>query len=120
MKTFQKIISALLIGGASLALSTHALASETTIAYAADGTPTTVVKAADLDLDKLGDVQTLYERVQDAARTVCAAELRAHVTAPSGWSEKCVKDAVEGAVRQVDNELLTVVHRGAPHRLVRL
>ena len=120
MKKFRKILSALSIGGASLALSSHLLASETTIAYAADGTPTTVVKATGLDLDKLGDVQALYERVQDAARAVCAAELRAHGTAPAGWSEKCVKDAVDGAVRQVDNELLTVVHRGAPHRLVRL
>jgi UrcA family protein len=111
MKTVHRIVSTLL-GGAALALSAHAHASETKIAYADDGTPTTVVSLADLDLDKLSDLKTLYARVQDAARAVCAAEERAHAAAPFGWMQNCVRSAMDGAVRQVDNEWLTVLHRG--------
>ena len=111
MKTFSRLVATLL-GGAALALSAHTFASETKIAYADDGTPTTVVSLADLDLNKLNDVKTLYARVQSAAQAVCESEARAHTAAPFGWMQNCVRGAMDGAVREIDNEWLTVLHRG--------
>jgi UrcA family protein len=118
MKPLSRLVAAL-IGGAALAVSTYAFAGETKIAYANDGTPTTVVSLADLDLDKLSDVKTLYTRVQDAAQAVCESEARAHAAAPFGWMQSCVRNAMDGAVREIDNEWLTVLHRGTA-RHVRL
>jgi hypothetical protein len=47
MKTFRELVSAVLIGGAALALSSHALASEATMACTAGSAPTAAVEIAD-------------------------------------------------------------------------
>ena len=71
------------------------------------------VKTWDLDLAKSDDVQTLNARVRDAAHDVCSAEARRHWSntrrpVPLGWRERCVSDAVEGAVREVGNRRLAM------------
>jgi len=109
----------MLLGG-SLALSTAALASELEIVYAEDGAPTTTVTFADLDLSKPSDVQTLYARVQAAAVAVCDAELHAKKVAPSGWRGQCVRTAVAGAGRQVEDEWVAILLRGMPQPMARL
>jgi UrcA family protein len=68
------------------------------------------VKTWDLDLAKSEDVQTLNARVRDAAHDVCLAEARRYRgntrrSAPNGWLERCVDDAVAEAVREVGNRL---------------
>jgi UrcA family protein len=74
-----------------------------------------VVKMWDLDLAKSEDVLTLYERVHEAANDVCRAEGRRHLRntrnrAPLGWTERCVADAVDAAVREVGNRRLVALH----------
>jgi UrcA family protein len=64
------------------------------------------VKMYDLELAKSEDVQTLYSRVRDAATEVCRAEVRRYHSQtrrnpPLGWTERCVDDAVDAAVREV-------------------
>jgi UrcA family protein len=82
----------------------------------ADGrAPTRLVKVWDLDLAKSQDITTLYQRVQVAATELCAAEARRHWKAtrhraPLGWTDQCVSDAVDGAVREVGNPLLAALH----------
>jgi UrcA family protein len=71
------------------------------------------VKTWDLDFAKAADVQTFNARVRDAANEVCAAEARRHWSntrraVPFGWRESCVQDAVEAAVREVDNRRLAM------------
>ena len=66
------------------------------------------VKTWDLDFAKSADVQTFYARVRDAAHDVCAAEAHRYWqttrrSAPSGWREQCVNEAVDAAVREVGN-----------------
>jgi UrcA family protein len=73
------------------------------------------VKMWDLDLAKTGDVETLYSRVHAAANDVCRAEARRYRvgtrrTPPLGWSERCVNDAVDAAVREVGNRRLATLH----------
>jgi UrcA family protein len=85
---------------------------------AADGERDAVsktVKMWDLDLAKSGDVQTLYSRVHAAADDVCRAEARRYRVGtrrmpPLGWTEQCVNDAVDAAVREVGNRRLATLH----------
>jgi UrcA family protein len=110
----------MLMSTAALTFASHALASETKIAYASDGTATTTVVYTDLDLSKPGDVQALYARVQEAAVAVCEPESRERTTLPSDWQKQCVRQAIERAVQGIYDKRLTAVHNAASHRVVRL
>jgi UrcA family protein len=81
------------------------------------------VKTWDLDLAKSADVQTLYQRVRDAAHDVCAAEARRHWSntrraAPIGWRDSCISQAVEAAVRDVGNRRLATLHTSGTEALL--
>ena len=82
---------------------------------AVDRAPTRSVKVWDLDLSDSQDVQVLYQRVQTAATDVCQSAARRHwketrTAAPAGWTDTCVADAVDAAVRDVGNPLLAALH----------
>jgi UrcA family protein len=111
MITVRRWISCLTV---ATALSLTGVAS----AALAEG-PAKTVKAWDLDLAKRSDVATLYERVRAAATDVCRAETRrayraTRLRAPVAWRERCVQDAVEGAIREVGNPSLAALHTQAP------
>jgi UrcA family protein len=77
--------------------------------------PTRSVKVWDLDLNDSQGVQVLYQRVQAAATDVCKSAARRHwketrTAAPAGWTDTCVADAVDAAVRDVGNPLLAALH----------
>ena len=83
-----------------------------------DDAPTKSVKVWDLDLAKASDVQTLYERVQQAANDVCRDEAQRYRrgtrrAAPLGWRERCVNDAIDEAVNDVGNRRLAALHTPA-------
>jgi UrcA family protein len=103
MTTSQKWISCL---AAAAALSLFSVSSNA--AESNNSALSKTVKMWDLDFAKSADVQTFNARVRDAAHDVCAAEARRYWqstrrTAPSGWREQCVNDAVDAAVREVGN-----------------
>jgi UrcA family protein len=105
-----KWISCLAVASAMALTSFASAAAEPT-----DGVRTRTVKAWDLDLAKPEDVQTLYGRVREAARDVCRTEAREHwkstrTAAPLQWTQSCVRDAVDTAVREIDNPLLATLH----------
>jgi UrcA family protein len=111
MPTMRKWISSLTVAAA---MSLAAIAS----AAAADA-PTRTVHAADLDLAKPSDVETLYGRVRAAATEVCQAEMdrnyrNTRVHTPMRWRQRCVQDAVEATVREVGNPALAALHTQAP------
>ena len=112
MQTLRKWMSPLAVATV-MSLATVASAA------AADDTPAKAVKAWDLDLAQRSDVATLYERVQAAATDVCRAEAQRHyrntrMPAPAGWRERCVQDAVDGAIRATGNPSLAALHTQAP------
>jgi UrcA family protein len=108
MTSSQKWISSL---AAAAALSLFSLSSNA--AGINDAGPSKTVKTWDLDFAKAADVRTFNARVRDAAEDVCAAEARrfwssTRRSAPSGWREQCVNDAVDAAVREVGNRGLAL------------
>ena len=121
MTTSLKLISSLAVATAVSLVSFQSGATE----LAAADAPTRTVKAWDLDLAKTDDVRTLYQRLQDAANAVCNAATKEHwqstrARAPQGWSKRCVQDAVDAAVRSIDNRRLAAVHSSAPGMITRL
>lgn len=104
MNTHRNLISSL----AAAAVLLFALPSN---AAESDAALSKTVKMYDLELAKSEDVQTLYSRIRDAAGEVCRAEVRRYHAktrrnAPLGWTERCVDDAVDAAVREVGNRML--------------
>ena len=111
MITTPKLISSLVVATAVSLASFSSGASDLVVGDA----PTKNVKAWDLDLANITDVQKLYVRVQDAASDVCRAEARRHWNttkryAGAGWTATCIADAVDGTVRDVGNPLLAALH----------
>jgi UrcA family protein len=77
--------------------------------------PTRSVRAWDLDLSRPADAQTLYTRVHAAAVELCKTEVREHYRqtrhrAPAGWTERCVTQAVDAAVRDAGDPVLAALH----------
>jgi UrcA family protein len=72
----------------------------------------TTVSYADLDLSSAAGAQTLYQRIQLAARKVCGHP-GADVIEQGIW-KSCYRTAVGEAVRKVNNPQLTAVHSGNP------
>ena len=64
------------------------------------------VSFSDLDLTRTADAQTLYQRIKTAADAVCSpldgAQIREKVNRSA-----CVNDAIERAIKQVNEPLLT-------------
>ncbi len=113
MTTSLKLISAFVVATTALLVSSTSGAADVTdgFGYSRD------VKMWDLDLAKSEDVQTLYERLREAANDVCQQEARRHWAntrraAPPGWTERCTNDAVDAAVRDVGNRRLAALHTG--------
>ena len=79
---------------------------------AADGASLTrslEVHYGDQDLSTLGGATNLYRRIEKAARFVCGAQGR-RMDERSDW-RRCYREAVDGAVSEVNSPLLTAVHR---------
>jgi UrcA family protein len=117
MTTSLKLVASLAVAAASM-LSLPSVAAELV-----DTGRSKTVKMWDLDLAKSADVQTLYERVQQAANDVCRTEVRQYRNdtrrpAPLGWMNRCVRDAVDAAVRDVGNRRLATLHTGGPRALL--
>jgi len=80
--------------------------------------PRATVRAWDLDLTKPNDVQTLYTRVRAAATAVCEKEAKSHYREtrrqpPTGWTQRCVRQAVDTAVRDAAPVLASLhIRRG--------
>lgn len=114
MRTFRILIPTLVLGGALSALSLPARAAEQSITLDTDGRLTTTVSVRDLDLERPEDVQELYVRVRDAAVAVCDTVARREWLGgqlpPAGWQSRCVRSAVNDAVRSLGSRNLSVLH----------
>lgn len=72
--------------------------------------PASIVKYGDLDLTRSTGEETLYRRIHQAARKVCASLDVSQSVAPLSMAEaykSCFAKAVSGAVAQIDNPQFT-------------
>jgi UrcA family protein len=95
--------------GSTLALSAQAgdiaLVSET---------KSTTVSYAGLDLSDPAAMHSLYGRLKVAARLVCGGDVSGVREVQRIFAHRaCVSDALESAVRSIDNAALTALHRSA-------
>lgn len=83
-------------------------------AYSASAQPSVksqTVSFADLDLSKPAGAQTLYKRIQKAARHVCGPIDKYTYVTPWKAFRECYEEAIAAAVAQVDRPSLTALHR---------
>ena len=78
----------------------------------ADAIPSVTVSYADLDLASQAGAQVLYQRIKQAAQTVCAALASKQLERQALWHD-CYEQAVANAVATIDRPLLTALHRAA-------
>ena len=95
--------------GATLAVSGLLAAGAAFAADQADGTRELTIHYRDLDLSTSGGATALYGRISRAARFVCGERGRS-LAEQSDW-QRCNQAAIAGAVRRVDNPLLTTIYR---------
>lgn len=69
------------------------------------------VSYADLDLSKPAGAQTLYKRIQKAARRVCGPVDNYTFITPAKAFRQCYEQSIAEAVAQVDRPSLTALHK---------
>jgi UrcA family protein len=79
-------------------------------AFADDQSRSETVKFTDLKVDTAAGAETLYRRINAAARRVCGYEATS-IYAHSTW-RYCVRPTVDATVAKVNNPLLTALHTG--------
>jgi UrcA family protein len=70
------------------------------------------VRIGDLDLNKSADVARLYNRIQAAAESVCAAGPVTGTLLPGNGHLRCVEETIGAAVARMHNEQLSAFHQG--------
>jgi UrcA family protein len=94
------------------AILTSLISSFGAVCNAADATEvrTTIVKYADLDVSTPQGAATLYNRIRFASEGVCSpSNDRGDFQAAFRW-QKCVKQAITGAVAKVNQPALSAVY----------
>ena len=93
------------------AILTSLISSFSAVCNAADPTDvrTTIVKYADLDLSTPQGAASLYNRIRFASETVCSPSGQGDLAAMTR-SQKCVKEAIAGAVAKVNQPALSAVY----------
>ena len=98
-------------GMIAAAILTSLISSFSAVCNAADPTDvrTTIVKYADLDLSTPQGAASLYNRIRFASETVCSPSGQGDLAAMTR-SQKCVKEAIAGAVAKVNQPALSAVY----------
>jgi UrcA family protein len=112
MKTLKHHLAAMTI--ACLASLAHQAFADPVYRPESPLTPetATTVRADDLDLTKPEDVQSLYERIRGAARSLCEVEHSAPWDIKrSKHKRECFEQAVDRAVARTNEPALTALHR---------
>jgi UrcA family protein len=100
------------LGIGALALSATILqASFINAAQAAEEPGTVAVRISDLNLASAADVTTLYQRINSAAESVCAADPVTGAKLFGNAKARCVAASVTRAVTQVHSAQLTAFHQ---------
>lgn len=104
MKSFKLTAVSTAVAVATLACSVPAVAADT-------APPSQIVKFADLNLSSQSDAQILHSRLKTAAWQVCR-ESTSGAAAGGFLIFRCVRAALDEAVKDVNRPSLTAVHAG--------
>jgi UrcA family protein len=103
------------MGAGMLALSATAGQALMVNAARADAPATRIlvsgVHVSDLDLSKSSDVAALYGRIKGAAAQACGTDAITSDRKPSGSEKKCLAEAINIAVSQINNPSLSAYHK---------
>jgi UrcA family protein len=102
LTTFRRSLA---LAGALAAMSVTALS----FAAPADDVPSIAVRYDDLNLATTDGANTLYRRISNAARQVCPDPFSRDLAVVTA-SERCQAEAVNRAVREVNNPQLAMVY----------
>ena len=69
------------------------------------------VSVRDLDLSNSAGVKTLYRRIDHAAKEVCISDFVTSGRLPTQEELQCVAQAVNGAVTDINNAMLSAYHK---------
>jgi len=100
------------LGAVALLANVSVMASNTSQVYEEGNDYATTVRFDDLNLDRQAGAETLYKRLESAARRVCGARQTGSVFLHDtrDW-KRCQADALQRAVARIDNTHLTAVHQ---------
>jgi UrcA family protein len=99
---------------AGLLGSTLALSAQAGDIALASATKSVTVSYAGLDLSDPAGMHSLYGRLKVAARLVCGGDISGVREVQRIFAHQaCASDALESAVRSIDNAALTALHRSA-------
>ena len=93
-------------GLTTLVVLCGSLAAGQVLAGPTDDPPTVTVSFADLDLSKPTGAETLYQRIQAAARTVCGGSRHTRDLNVRQASRTCYEKAIDDALKQVNESNL--------------
>jgi UrcA family protein len=105
----NKVMAAICLAYAMAAVSATAGAAN-------EAPPSGVVRFADLNISDPAGAQTLYRRIQAAARRVCQFDAAWDINS-SGNERGCYRHAVDQAVKGVNSAALSQIHGNAMPRL---
>jgi UrcA family protein len=104
MKPVQTLCALALFAGGTLLISGHAVAGEP------DAPPQRIVKFGDLNLNHPEGVKVLYNRLAQASYAVCHTMPSTPYMTGSKAMRKCVQEALDRAVTDVNNRNLTAYY----------
>jgi UrcA family protein len=105
----SKLVKSLIATIAVIAFSVPAIASADQLQGRSEK-----VAYSDLNVEKEAGAQTLYRRLQLAAKRVCGVESikNAGGIREVSRQQHCFKDTMDKAVAKIDNATLTEIHEG--------
>lgn len=111
-RQYRKAVYVGALGTAALLADVSVMASNTSRVYEDGNDYATTVRFDDLNLDRKAGAETLYQRLESAARRVCGArETGSAFPHDTRDRERCQADALQRAVERIDNAHLTAAHQ---------
>jgi UrcA family protein len=105
----SKLVKGVVATVAVIAFSLPAIASADDLAGRSEK-----VTYSDLNVEKEAGAQSLYRRIQQAAKRVCGVESLkvAGNLRQLSQQKNCYRDALDATVAKIDNAALTELHKG--------
>ncbi|MDH3990249.1 MAG: UrcA family protein [Gammaproteobacteria bacterium] len=105
----SKLVKGVVATVAVIAFSLPAIASADELAGRSEK-----VTYSDLNVEKEAGAQSLYRRIQQAAKRVCGVESLkvAGNLRQLSQQQNCYRDALDATVAKIDNAALTELHKG--------
>jgi UrcA family protein len=110
---FRRLATGTLAVGATLVTATLLQATIVSTASAAEAPTQRAISLRGLDLKRPTDVAVLYDRIREAAESVCGSDPVTGSHLRSDAQRRCVAASIDSAVAAIDKAELSAWHRQA-------